>query len=94
MISFKKLTDTDLEIASQGSSSSRIIFIRQEGKDTPLDVVEGARIILIGHPHHKLRYAMKSGAISRPKIGEIIEPISGNAYHQLRKHLDKIVPPF
>lgn len=91
MLNFKQIPGTKLEIASEGASQNRIVVIRGEGQVQPFDIVTDCRIMLIGTPHAAIRKAMKSGAISRPKLTEVGESISGGTYQKLRSYLDQFV---
>lgn len=91
MLQFKQIPGTGLEIASEGASQNRIMVIRGTGEVEPMDIANDCRIILIGTPHARIRNGMASGAISRPKLAEIGEPISGSTYQKLRVYLDQFV---
>lgn len=91
MVVFTPIPQTELEIGSHGVRQDRVIFIRKIGKIDPIALADHVRVVLIGNPEKDIRSAMKAGAISRPKLAEIIAPMSGNTYQKLRAYSDKFV---
>lgn len=61
------------------------------GETDPISLADNIRVVLIGNPEAAIRNGMKAGAISRPKLAEIIAPMSGNTYQKLRAYSDKFV---
>lgn len=88
IISFKPIPNTSLFIASAGESQSRIIYITDGNLPHQIHQVPNTRIVIINTPHNLLRHYMKEGKISRPILGELTHPISGDSYQKLRIYLD------
>lgn len=87
MIIYTGIPKTELEAASSGIGQSRVIFIRTKGEVSPSEMVEGARVVLIGSPQSRLKRAFSAGLISRPILGELIGAVSGNTYSKIRQFI-------
>ena len=90
MVKFISIPKTDLEIGSSGHRNNRIIFFRQDDATWPINTADDIRVVLIGNPEAKLRYAMAQGLVSRNTLAELIDPISGSTFQKLRVYLDKV----
>ena len=88
---FISIPNTRLEVASSGSGNNRMIFFRVSGHFEPITPLDVTRVVLIGFPERLLKKAMQEGHVSRPKLGELIPPVSGNTYERLRNYLDEHV---
>ena len=90
MVKFVPIPKTNLEIGSSGHRNNRIIFFRQNDATWPINTVDEVRVVLIGNPEAKLRYAMGHGLVSRNTLAELVDPISGSTFQKLRVYLDKV----
>lgn len=87
-VNFKHIPQTNLEIASTGEHSGRLILIRTRNTLQPLHTSTAPRAVYIGTPQRELRQAMRDGHFTRAILDTMGVTMGGKTFTALQKALD------
>ena len=85
---FKKLDGFNLEVASSGFSSARILVFRTPDCGSPWDQVEGSRIVVVGGDIAKRELKKLLTEYGRDRLQSVVPGgISGSPHTALRTYV-------